>query len=1381
MSPTPTTNFPLPTFEDFFRALHSHEPFPWQSMLAGRLAAQGWPALIDLPTASGKTACMDIALYALALQAQVSETSAAPRRIWFVVDRRIIVDAAFDRSCQIAKKLKNAQNGPLKAVADRLRALSGDPSSPPLATARLRGGTWRDDGWARLPSQPAVICSTVDQLGSALLFRAYGHSSLAAPVWAGLAANDSLVLLDEAHCAVPFSQTLQAIIRFRAQPWSELPPLAPFHAVTMSATPAAAATCAADQIFPSESERAAALDCEELHRRTRAAKSAKLVPPVKGGRAALAKKLADSAVELVRVGHKRTAVMVNRVATALAVAAAARRALADAADVILLTGRMRPLDRDDVMVTWEPLLRAGNNSAPERPILVVATQCLEVGADFSFDALVTECASLDALRQRFGRLNRLGNESNCAAAVLIDGEDEKGKTPDPIYGEALAATWNWLKEAGGASDEIDFGITAMDASLTALRAANPESAEKLYAPPDRAPVLLPAHLDLLSQTGPRPAVEPEPAFFLHGTRQTEPEAHVVWRAGLPKETEPNAQAQWAETLALVPPSSLEALSVPLRRLRAWLAGEADTGADGDVEGEPLGPEDNAQPAKRIFGLRRAGAKPKFLLTSDPAQIRPGDTVILPAAGGIPPELGQSPQQPSGLGPEGLDLAERATLSARGRVILRLQRELLGQELCSRPAISALLDLVESDDAEPSRDEIAGALRAAADEPDPAGGDGPPTPMPGWLRTQLDELARGLARIDALPAGGFLLTAKKRVRPTSAEEDDPDPEAGSSDATDAVSLRAHTAAVRRWAQAHADKCLTPNLAAAIASAAEHHDLGKLDRRFQLVLHGGGPTGEEPLAKSARNLKRYRRRRQLAPEDTLPGGFRHEMLSLAAAESLETNLPPEQSDLALHLIASHHGHARSFAPVVLDPAPEQGEFAEALSRYFSAAAPPSLNASLAHRLDSGVADRFWRLTRRHGWWGLVYLESILRLADWQASSEPDTNDTPAAPKPSLATRAPARRGAPHNEIELPAIDGANPLGFLAALGAAATLHQIDPSLHISWKSASHWYPVIQAEAIKKDAFAEQLAVLLEAAPPDPNAAELRDQAAEQMRRAKKALADRSKEIRSRKIGRADQSAARQTELPPLEAALLLRRKEFLAALRRTASSPELVIGKTLDCRPDEYTDHLTVILEAATSGARRAIDLFAHFLIDGTPEKSGKLPSTPFCFTSGSGGQYFLETVGQLALQVSEERLRKALFGTWVRRDPGLSLRWDPVEDKRYALTDREPSDVGASTEWMANLLAYQALAFFPSAPTRSGPATTGWTDRSASAAFTWPLWQDALAPDCVRALVQSHELGQKNPDTKPLRARGATAIFRSHRIQIGSPPNYKLNFAPARQL
>ncbi len=151
-------------------------------MLAERIATGPWPKALDLPTAAGKTACIEIALYALAAQAdRAIADRTAPRRVW------LVVDDAYERAEKIATKLREARDGPLRENADRLRHGAG--TERPLALARLRGGIFRDDGWARAsPSQPAVITSTVDQFGSRLLFRGYGRSQLVAPIFAGLAA-----------------------------------------------------------------------------------------------------------------------------------------------------------------------------------------------------------------------------------------------------------------------------------------------------------------------------------------------------------------------------------------------------------------------------------------------------------------------------------------------------------------------------------------------------------------------------------------------------------------------------------------------------------------------------------------------------------------------------------------------------------------------------------------------------------------------------------------------------------------------------------------------------------------------------------------------------------------------------------------------------------------------------------------------------------------------------------------------------------------------------------------------------------------------------------------------------------------------------------------
>jgi CRISPR-associated endonuclease/helicase Cas3 len=164
--------------------------------------------------------------------------------------------------------------------------------------------------------------------------------------------------------------------------------------------------------------------------------------------------------------------------------------------------------------------------------------------------------------------------------------------------------------------------------------------------------------------------------------------------------------------------------------------------------------------------------------------------------------------------------------------------------------------------------------------------------------------------------------------------------------------------------------------ALKSAAHFHDYGKGDVRYQAWLRGGDALAAlyapKPLAKSGRQLIR----KQTACG--LPEDFRHELLSVAFAIK-SGQLPEDTRDLALHLIASHHGRCRPFAPVVLD---EGAECLKVLGVFLCKQERTEL---APHSLASGTPDRFWSLTRQYGWWGLAYLEALLRLADWKASDD------------------------------------------------------------------------------------------------------------------------------------------------------------------------------------------------------------------------------------------------------------------------------------------------------------------------------------------------------------------------------------------------------------
>ncbi len=181
-------------------------------------------------------------------------------------------------------------------------------------------------------------------------------------------------------------------------------------------------------------------------------------------------------------------------------------------------------------------------------------------------------------------------------------------------------------------------------------------------------------------------------------------------------------------------------------------------------------------------------------------------------------------------------------------------------------------------------------------------------------------------------------------------------------------------------------------AAITKAAALHDWGKADWRFQALLRSSSffaaMASSVVFAKSGSLSSSLAARREARFRAGLPKGFRHEMLSVQMAESTvgASALPKDDAlrTLALHLIGTHHGYARPFAPVVEDDTPPDASLPMQEKQVLVTSAERL--AHPAHALDSGLAERFWALTRRHGWWGLALLETVLRLADQQASAHP-----------------------------------------------------------------------------------------------------------------------------------------------------------------------------------------------------------------------------------------------------------------------------------------------------------------------------------------------------------------------------------------------------------
>ena len=169
-----------------------------------------------------------------------------------------------------------------------------------------------------------------------------------------------------------------------------------------------------------------------------------------------------------------------------------------------------------------------------------------------------------------------------------------------------------------------------------------------------------------------------------------------------------------------------------------------------------------------------------------------------------------------------------------------------------------------------------------------------------------------------------------------------------------------------------------------------------------------------------------------------------------------------------------------------------------------------------------------------------------------------------------------------------------------------------------------------------------------------------------------------------------------------------------------------------------------------------------------------------FKMVSGQQSFLEYIRELGRVTTDAHLRHALFETWAYADDKPSLRWDPAEDRRYALRDSNPSDTAKNpimTVRGANRLAVEALSLFPVIPACKAPITRGFfRDESRTNYLTWPIWSDWTGIDAVRSILGHRELFSVRPRPDQLRPLGVVEVFRAERTTA-----YYSNFCPSRAL
>lgn len=949
-------------FRATFAALTKNEPFPWQEALFSELAAGFIRSECDVPTGLGKTSAIAVWLCALGSVLSDREKRAAlPRRLIYVVDRRVVVDQATEEVDRLRGVLLRAQpKGPTESVFQLrsfLQRASVVPDPAGVAISTLRGQFADNHDWHFDPSRPSIAVGTVDMIGSRILFSGYGGLGRNwQSLQAGLLLQDAWIILDEAHLAPAFHDLLIGVRKQRRE-ISYFPPVG---ITCMSATlPAKSGSFDATQEKkePSLFTKADEND-DNIKERYQTKKTIRFVvdPQVtssKKGSAradAIARAMSAAAVELGK-GSRSVVIFANTVDAVERIETALRASLPKDAreQVLVLTGEMRGYEKEkvaasNVIAAFAPD-RARNSASS--PAFLIATSCIEVGMDFDADAAVCDSVALERMIQRLGRVNRRGKTvSEIRIFAILDPAQLDRNAVDKLsIPDASCLALSLLPSQNG-------GYDASPAAFRAL-ALDPALRVRAFSPPPIAPPLDSARLDDWSLTSLRAEQFPKPQvnYWLRGVVADDSvTVSFVWRAELHLARD---QDEAIAMVAAIPVAPWEVAQVAIDRATKFLEAVGKKhpllygvvrSSNGDARWEKLG--DYANKDRRSTSIAFAtvflpaqvgGLRNGLVDRSDEALAiaavdvvnRPADLVGIPKAG------------------VDSDRWERVLLTWRGREIVSKrigengESEELGRHSTTGNALTTLAKGFRRENARliVRCETTVGTVEPTEEYLEDENGDEDPS-------FELPKAKRPAQRSVPQSIAYFHLSTD----PSLGHDEDARSLGGRR-----ITLRGHSAKAEEIARALVARFTLPSdIAEAVVVAAHWHDRGKDRRCWQEAI--GNRTGE-PLAKSDQPYFDAHRL----------GGYRHEFGSLVEALEAEEIRQNAQRELILHLIAAHHGHAR--------PSFERRAF------------DPETPVPVCEAIAAEVPLRFARLQATYGWWSLAWLEALVKAADAIASKHPD----------------------------------------------------------------------------------------------------------------------------------------------------------------------------------------------------------------------------------------------------------------------------------------------------------------------------------------------------------------------------------------------------------